>query len=104
MGFLSPVGSYPQGVSPYGMHDMAGNAWEWVADWYDHAYYDSLPENAFDPQGPTSGEYRVVRGGDWSLDALAARSFYRSGMPPDIREGSIIGIRCALSSQLAAAP
>jgi eukaryotic-like serine/threonine-protein kinase len=100
--FLSPVGSYPQGVSPYGMHDMAGNAWEWVADWFGD--YDTTVENAFDPQGPTNGEYRVVRGGQWSLDADVARSFDRGGMPPDIREGSIIGIRCALSSQIAAAP
>ena len=104
VGFLSPVGSYPQGVSPYGLHDLAGNAWEWVADWYDHTYYDTLPENAFNPQGPESGEYRVARGGHWALDTRAARSFNRGGMPPDIRGASVIGIRCALSSPLVASP
>ncbi len=55
----APVGSFPAGESPYGALDMAGNAAEWVADWYDEAYYARSP--AIDPAGPGSGERRVYR-------------------------------------------
>src|SRR5688572_14029802 len=59
----TPVGSYPSGVSAYGIHDLAGNAWEWVADWYGADYYASSP--AANPPGPSSGLERVFRGGSW---------------------------------------
>jgi formylglycine-generating enzyme required for sulfatase activity len=58
-----PVGSYPMGISPFGVHDLAGNVWEWVADWYDPAYYASSSAN--NPTGPLSGTERVFRGGSW---------------------------------------
>ncbi len=63
IGDTSLVGKYPQGASPYGVLDMAGNVWEWVSDWYDENYYRTLLSD--NPMGPTSGNYRVLRGGSW---------------------------------------
>lgn len=59
----SEVGSYPRGVSPYGVYDLVGNVSEWVADWYSATYYQISPQS--NPQGPDSGQYRVLRGGWW---------------------------------------
>ncbi|WKZ48212.1 MAG: SUMF1/EgtB/PvdO family nonheme iron enzyme [Anaerolineales bacterium] len=59
------VGNYLNGASPYGALDMAGNVWEWVADWYRETYYsNSLISN---PLGPVSGSYRGLRGGSWYI-------------------------------------
>ena len=65
-----PVGSHTSGASPYGALDMAGNVWEWVADWYDSAYYSSSPKS--DPPGPTGGSGRVLRGGSWANGSIRA--------------------------------
>ena len=62
-GSTAPVGSYPGGASPYGCLDMAGNAWQWCADWYGEDYYAHSP--ARNPAGPATGPYRVLRGGSW---------------------------------------
>jgi formylglycine-generating enzyme required for sulfatase activity len=89
--FTAPVGSYPAGASPYGAIDMAGNVWEWVADWYDSGYYSKSPQQ--NPSGPASGEYRVLRGGSW-LDAVNnVRSSYRSWINPAVT-GDLTGFRC----------
>ena len=77
----APVGSYPSGSSPYGVMDMAGNVWEWVNDWYDGNYYSVSPSAA--PPGPETGEYRVLRGGSWSLNDSGVRSADRYFDDPD---------------------
>ena len=90
----TPVGSYLGGASPYGALDMAGNVLEWVADWYDEDYYGISPlEN---PQGPSSGDYRVLRGGAWSSDVWNLRSAYRLWYNPDNWYDNI-GFRCVTS-------
>ncbi len=57
--FAAPVGSFPGGASPYGLLDMAGNAAEWVSDWFDDGYYASSPPR--NPTGPAAGDRKVVR-------------------------------------------
>ena len=87
----APVGSYEAGKSPYGAYDMAGNVWEWVADWYDAKYYRRSP--ARNPQGPTSGTQVVLRGGSWLYTAPDFRATERAGVPPG-RSNENIGLRC----------
>jgi formylglycine-generating enzyme required for sulfatase activity len=91
----SDVGTYPQGSSPYGALDMAGNVWEWVHDWYDAGLYrrESAPTN---PKGPAAGGEKVLRGGSWwERDVSAARVTARHHQPPD-RAHNNVGFRCAL--------
>jgi eukaryotic-like serine/threonine-protein kinase len=90
----APVGSYDAGVSPYGALDMAGNVWEWVADWYDISYYSRSPyEN---PAGPTDGNFRVIRGGSWFADDRYLRVSFRLRYYPDFSV-NYFGFRCLLS-------
>ncbi|MBC8492912.1 MAG: SUMF1/EgtB/PvdO family nonheme iron enzyme [Chloroflexi bacterium] len=90
----APVGNYEAGKSPYGAYDMVGNVYEWVADWYDADYYSKAPER--NPQGPDSGEYRVLRGGSWLDDQRGTRCAYVGWLYP--YAGSVnIGFRVAAS-------
>jgi formylglycine-generating enzyme required for sulfatase activity len=66
-GSTAPVGSFPRGASPNRALNMAGNAWEWCADWYDQSYYKTAP--ARNPPGPEAGGRRVARGGCWVIPA-----------------------------------
>jgi formylglycine-generating enzyme required for sulfatase activity len=76
----TPVGAYPQGASPYGALDMAGNVWDWVADWYDDGYYAVSPER--NPTGPSSGQKRVQHGGSWNSTQRIVRVSYRDSDSP----------------------
>ncbi len=80
VGDTKPIGSYESNISPYGVYDMAGNVWEWVADWYSEKYdQNSSAEN---PLGPDSGRYRVLRGGAWNQDEYLLRTSARLGSEP----------------------
>ena len=72
-----PVGSYePNG---YGLYDMSGNVWEWVADWFDAAYYSESPDR--DPKGPGTGNFRVFRGGGWHSGPGCSMVHHRNALP-----------------------
>ena len=93
----APVGSYPMGRSPYGIYDLAGNVWEWVADWYDPKYYlASPPDNPPGPAGPTQEiSMRALRGGAWVAASRAVfHTYNRNGLEPS-EFSSSIGFRCA---------
>jgi serine/threonine-protein kinase len=97
VGDTTEVGTYPDGASIYGAYDMAGNVWEWVNDWYSETYYSSSPSS--NPEGPDSGQYRVLRGGAWYFHDSNVRSAYRYGDDPDdpTIASSYIGFRCSRS-------
>ncbi len=96
VGDTSAVGSYPSGASPYGALDMAGNVYEWVNDWYSSSYYNSYPSGGWpsNPTGPTSGTYRVLRGGFWNYYAYYLRVSDRGSSGPTL-QNNLYGFRCA---------
>jgi formylglycine-generating enzyme required for sulfatase activity len=98
-GMTTPAGHYPKGESPYGLNDMSGNVFEWVNDWYDAMYYTHSPTK--NPQGPSSGNYKVVKGGGWDFLIWGLRSSFRGKSQatcsePDCTAGFYNnGFRCA---------
>jgi len=102
VGDTTEVGKYPNGASPYGALDMAGNVWQWVADWYDPNYYNNSPLS--NPLGPASGTFRVLRGSSWNNDSNTyARSAGRGWMWPAAPSYNY-GFRCAISAGQIAPP
>jgi len=106
-----PVDSYPEGASYYGVYNMAGNAFEWVSDWYDPRYYGKL-EPMVNPTGPakpvwmggtgtyvdrlTVGDKRVIRGGSWIAPAGTVKATHRFwNHPLNNSYGVGLGFRCA---------
>jgi len=86
--YTAPIGKYPQGQSPYGVMDMAGNVWEWTDSWY-----QPYPHN--DTKSGLFGEkFKVAKGGSWFSNMDLARTALRGKMLPDQRQ-NYIGFRCA---------
>lgn len=88
------VQSFPGNVSPFGAFDMAGNAAEWVSDWFGLTYYSQPDASGLNPSGPTSGTDKVVRGGSWDVVPFFARTVHRQHFRPD-QAFLWLGFRCA---------
>lgn len=88
----APVGKFPP--NPYGLYDLAGNVWEWCADWYDAGYYARSPR--IQPRGASSGKERAMRGGSWMCSENYCRGYRvaaRGHSSPDTGLNNI-GFRC----------
>ena len=94
-GATAAVCSRPAGNGPYGACDLAGNVWEWVADWYSNTYYQSGANT--NPTGPATGTYRVLRGSSFVFSgATYFRTFFRNGDQKPVYTAGDVGFRCAL--------
>jgi formylglycine-generating enzyme required for sulfatase activity len=88
---VARVGSYSKGMSPFGIYDLAGNVWEWVADWFG----ESFPSNEVrNPKGPDSGAGKVMRGGGWYDPPVRITATKRMYASPANRSDNV-GFRCA---------
>jgi len=87
----TPVGSFDNGKSPYGVYEMAGNVWNWILCWYDPKSYSYASDR--NPMGPETGEFRCIRGGGWDCYKHWIRSAHRSCEDPMTASDSI-GFRC----------
>jgi formylglycine-generating enzyme required for sulfatase activity len=91
------VNAFPEGRSPCGAYNMAGNAAEWVLDWYDDRYYEECKASGTvkDPTGPVRGKLRVIRGGAWAARATVLfETTNRLALDPLARK-LWLGFRCA---------
>ena len=101
VGKTSPVNSFPQGATDNGIYHMAGNVFEWVADWYDPKYYSVSP--AMNPQGPAigvdfanQGAVKVLKGGSWLAPASSLHTSHRFWNQPENNSYGVgLGFRCA---------
>ena len=89
---VSPVGHREKGQSPYGVHDLAGNLYEWTRDWYDEQFYTTNP--AVNPRGPDEGSTKVQRGGSYTNTPYRLRSSFRTKGDPTEHDPHV-GFRCA---------
>ena len=103
---IAPVGSFPKGKSYYGVMDMAGNVWEWTADWYSDVYYSYSSQAAAkrpkrNPTGPDVGSWRVTRGGSWLDTITRCSTTFRFYLYPKLKT-SFVGFRLAKTAEKAA--
>jgi len=95
VGDTTQVGTYQDGASWCGVLDMAGNAWEWVNDWFSYDYYKrSPPQN---PIGPAAGEVHVLRGGAWNSNQYRVRMAQRDYYTDEWSPLHLVGFRCVVS-------
>jgi formylglycine-generating enzyme required for sulfatase activity len=94
VGDTDRVGRRPAGASVWGAMDLAGNVWEWTADWYDAKYYATSP--VFDPKGPSRGTLKVMRGGCFMSNADSLRVSCRKPELPGTWAPNV-GFRCVRS-------
>ena len=87
---MTDVGSYPNGASVFGVQDMAGNVWEWVADWFG-SYAKGPLQN---PRGPDVGFQKILRGGSWYNADYYVDAGMRFRLDPRVKLNSV-GFRCA---------
>ena len=89
---VAPVGDHPLGRSPAGIHDLAGNLYEWVSDWYDDAFYATPPTH--NPRGPVEGTTKGQRGGSYINSPYRLRAAFRTKADPTEHDPHV-GFRCA---------